>query len=491
MTDQSPPASEVDVPQPWKRNVTLFLTGQTVSLFGSMIVQYAVMWYVTIETKSGIAVALYAIAAFLPQGLVSIFGGVLADRVNRRILVMTADAVIAAATLVLALLMLNGITDLWIIVLAVAIRSVGAGVQTPAVSAMIPQLTPPDQLMRVNGIYGTISSAMALLAPAAAGVVFGVFGIVPVFFIDVVTAVIGIGILALVTVPTLVAVAEKTTSYREDLVEGIRFIWHHPIVRWLLVVFALIFVLVVAPSFVTPLMIARDFGDEVWKLTVLELAFSIGMLLGGVGVSTFLAKRRRMPLILIAVFGFAAFSVGLGLSPDLIVFYAFHVPVRPLRPAVLDTRHDAAARDGAARDARTRVQLRQHRHGTRDAGGHRGVRAARRCVQRPGAADRGRAADGRRDGDRGARAVRPGGYRGCAGEGSRGRRAREGERRGRRFRWLTAGPTGVTPTAPQPRPRLPLDHDQAPRSRNRPPRNPHGRPRRMRLHPGADGPPRH
>ncbi len=250
----------------WKRNVTLFLTGQTVSLFGSMIVQYAVMWYVTIETKSGLAIALYAVAAFLPQGIVSIFGGVLADRVNRRILVMTADAVIAAATLVLALLMLNGITDLWIIVLAVGIRSLGAGFQTPAVSAMIPQLTPPDQLMRVNGIFGTISSAMMLIAPAVAGVVFGVFGIVPVFFIDVVTAVIGIGFLALVSVPTLAAVAAKTTSYREDLVEGIRFIWHDRVVRWLLVIFAIIFVLVVAPSFVTPLMIARTFGGEVWQL---------------------------------------------------------------------------------------------------------------------------------------------------------------------------------------------------------------------------------
>ncbi len=117
--------------------------------------------------------------------------------------------IIAAATLVLALLMLNGITDLWIIVLAVAIRSLGAGVQTPAVSAMIPQLTPPDQLMRINGIFGTISSAMALLAPAAAGVVFGLFGIVPVFFLDVVTAVIGIGILFFVTVPTLVAVRRR------------------------------------------------------------------------------------------------------------------------------------------------------------------------------------------------------------------------------------------------------------------------------------------
>jgi DHA3 family macrolide efflux protein-like MFS transporter len=278
---------------------------------------------VTFETKSGIAVAFYAVAAFLPQGIVSIFGGVLADRVNRKVLVITADAVIAGATLVLALLMFNGVTDLWIVVLAVAIRSVGAGFQTPAVTAIIPQLAPTDQLMRVNGIFGTIQSAMALLAPAAAGVVFGIYGIVPVFFIDVVTAVIGIGILALVTVPTLAAVSEKTTTYREDLVEGIRYVWHHAIVRWLLVVFAIIFVLTVAPSFITPLMVARTFGAEVWMVTVLELAFSIGMVLGGVAVSTFLAKRSRVAMILVSTFGFGAFTVGLGLSPNLWFFYAF------------------------------------------------------------------------------------------------------------------------------------------------------------------------
>ena len=185
-----------------------------------MIVQYAVMWYVTFETRSGLAVALYAIAAFAPQGIVSIFGGVIADRVNRRVLVMVTDGLIAAAALVLAMLMLNGITDLWIILLAVAVRSVGAGVQSPAVQAMITQIAPADQLLRVNGIFQTVQSAMALLAPAVAGAIYGVFGIVPVFFIDVVTAVIGIVLLGFVTVPTLAAVAEKTTSYREDLVEG-------------------------------------------------------------------------------------------------------------------------------------------------------------------------------------------------------------------------------------------------------------------------------
>jgi DHA3 family macrolide efflux protein-like MFS transporter len=320
---QQASATGQPIPEHWKRNVGLFLSGQTISLFGSMIVQYAVMWYVTFETRSGFAVALYAIVAFLPQGIVSIFGGVLADRMNRRILVMLADAVIAVVTLGLAMLMLAGVTDLWVILLAVAARSLGAGVQTPAVTAMIPQIAPAEQLMRVNGIFGTIQSAMALLAPAAAGVVFGIWGIVPVFFIDVGTAAIGIGLLALVAVPTLAAVAEKTSSYRDDLVEGMHYIAHHPIVRWLLIVFAIIFLLSVAPSFITPLMVARTFGAEVWMVTVLELAFSIGMVLGGIIVSTVLAKRSRMGMIVVSTFAFGGITVALGLSANLWVFYAF------------------------------------------------------------------------------------------------------------------------------------------------------------------------
>jgi len=311
------------VPPRWKRNTGLFLTGQTVSLFGSMIVQYAVMWYVTLETGSGLAVALYAVAAFLPQGVVSIFGGALADRMNRRVLVMVSDGCIAITTLALALIMLTGVTDLWVILLAVGIRSIGAGVQTPTVQAIIPQIVPADQLMRVNGLFQTIQSGLALLAPAVAGAVYGLFGIVPVFFIDVVTAVIGIGMLALVTVPTLAAVEGRSTTIRADIVEGARYIWHHAFIRWLMVLFAIIFLLTVAPSFITPLMVVRSFGDEVWMVTVLEIAFSVGMLLGGVLASTLLAKVSRIGTIVAASFGFAVFTLALGFSTELWVFYAF------------------------------------------------------------------------------------------------------------------------------------------------------------------------
>ncbi|HIT75861.1 MAG TPA: MFS transporter [Candidatus Avipropionibacterium avicola] len=321
-----PLPSDADAPAPddprWKRNVGLFLTGQLVSLFGSMVVQYVVMWWVTLETKSGMAIALYAVAAFAPQGVVSIFGGVFADRMNRKRLVILADASIAAVTLVLAIVMTLGITEMWIILLAVAIRSFGAGVQTPTVQALIPQIVPSEQLMRVNGIFQSVNSAMALLAPAAAAAIFAGFGIIPVFYLDVVTAVIGIGFLLLVSVPTLARTGEAT-SYRQDLVEGMRYIWHHAVVRWLLVVFALLFLLTVAPSFITPLLVARTFGEQEWKLAVLEIAFSIGMMIGGALVATLLAKRSPMRLILVATYGFALCTVALGLSPNLWVFYGF------------------------------------------------------------------------------------------------------------------------------------------------------------------------
>jgi len=307
----------------WRRNVAIFLTSQTVSLFGSMLVQYAIMWYLTLETKSGLVLALGAAFGFLPQAIVSIFGGVWADRLNRKTLIIIADSCIAASTLVLALVMLAGMDDLWIIFLALAIRSTGAGIQMPAVSAMIPQIVPTDKLMRVNGINGSIQSGMALLAPAVAGVVYGMSSIIPIFFIDVVTAVIGILLLLLVPVPTLRKAAGEQTGYFDDLVDGVRYIAHHAFVRWLLVLFAVVFLLTVAPSYLTPLMIARSFGDEVWMLTVNELAFSIGMVLGGIVIAVWGGTKNRVAMIVMSSVLFGVLSIALGLSTNLWIFFAF------------------------------------------------------------------------------------------------------------------------------------------------------------------------
>jgi DHA3 family macrolide efflux protein-like MFS transporter len=325
-----------EAPRPhWRRHVVTFLAGQTVSLFGSMLVQYAVFWYVAITFQSGVMMMLTLVFGFLPQAVVSVFAGVWADRMSRKRLIIAADATIALSTLGLALVLVAGVTHPWVIFATLAIRSAGAGVQTPAVSALIPQITPAAHLMRVNGSLSSLQSALALLGPPVAAGLYAtaaaatggtVLALLPIFAIDIVTAAIGIALLA--TIPVgVVRAADVQAGYFDDLVEGVRYVATHPFVRWLLLVYAIVFLLTVAPADLTPVMLVRSFpSDEqgnVVNLALLEMAFSVGMVAGGIVVATLAARWNRIALIAGASLVFGVLSIALGLSPTLWVFLAF------------------------------------------------------------------------------------------------------------------------------------------------------------------------
>ncbi len=323
----------------WNRDVLFFLAGQTVSMFGSMLVQYAVFWYVTLEFRSGVIMMLTVLFGFVPQAVVSVFGGVWADRHNRKFLIMTADGTIAVTTIVLGVIMLSGDAPLWVIFATLAIRSAGAGVQGPAVNAMIPQITPAASLMRVNGVLQSIGSVTMLIAPAVAGALFAwaasampstLMGLLPIFAIDVVTAAIGIGLLAAVRVRAVERAddAGETPGYFTDMADGVRYVARHPLVRWLLVLYGILFMLTVAPSQLTPLLLVRSFpagseAGDVWNMSILEIAFSVGMALGGIAVAIWAAKRDRIRLIIAASVIFGLLSVALGLSPTVWIFFVF------------------------------------------------------------------------------------------------------------------------------------------------------------------------
>lgn len=316
------------------KKVVIFLTGQTITTFGSFLVQYAIMWHLTLSTKSGVVLALAAVFGFLPQAIVSVFAGVWADRVNRKLMIIVSDSVIALATLGLALLMLSGVKDLWLIFLVMAVRSVGAGVQMPAVSALLPQIVPADQLMRVNGINSSIQSALGLLAPVAAAAVYAYMSLEAILFIDVATAIIGLSLLALVPVPTLArAASADKPSYFTDLKDGITYIFGNPLVRWVMAIFGIVFFLIVAPSNLSPLMVVRNFGTEVWMLTVLEIAFGVGMLIGGILISVFAAKIDRLGAIVTTSILFGLLAIGMGFTTNLIVFYSLFFVIGVIVPA--------------------------------------------------------------------------------------------------------------------------------------------------------------
>jgi DHA3 family macrolide efflux protein-like MFS transporter len=317
-----PTSTESESMPGWKKKVAVFLVGQTITTFGSLLVQYALLWHLTLTTKSGVVLALAAVFGFLPQAVVSIFAGVWADRVNRKVMIILSDSTIALATLVLAFFMLSGVDDLWLIFLVMAVRSVGAGIQMPAISALIPQIVPTDKLMRVNGISSSVQSSLLIIGPVAAAGIYSTMSLAAILFVDVVTAVIGLSLLATIAVPTLSrAASDDKPSYFTDLREGLKYIFSHDLVRWVMVIYSIVFLLVVAPSNLSPLMLVRTFGDDVWLLTILELSFGIGMVAGGALMAIFGSKADRLGMMVGTSILFGVLAVVMGFTTNLILFY--------------------------------------------------------------------------------------------------------------------------------------------------------------------------
>ncbi|MDR0591664.1 MAG: MFS transporter, partial [Bifidobacteriaceae bacterium] len=185
----------------WRRPVALYLAGQTVSIFGSAVVGYAIIWYVAIDTASAWSFGLLSVAMVLPQGLVGLPAGVWADRYSRKWLVIGADAAIAVVTLGLAAAVYLGHRELWLLGAALLARSIGGGVQMPAEAAILPQLTPPQHLLRVNAVNSGIQAASFLVTPALAAVLLMAWDLAWILLVDVATAAVAIIILSRIKVP--------------------------------------------------------------------------------------------------------------------------------------------------------------------------------------------------------------------------------------------------------------------------------------------------
>lgn len=324
----------------WKRRTALFLAGQSITLFGSMIVQMAIIWYVTLETSSGGWVAAFTICSYLPQFLISFFAGVWADRYSRKMLIILADTVIAVATAMLFFAMpgISGDTVLLgaLLVLSI-IRSLGAGVQTPAVSAVIPQLVPEEHLMRCNGIHATMQSVVQFAAPAVAGAVLSVGTFRSALLIDILTALLGIGLLSCVLLPKQDASGEQMAVFSE-IKAGICYSFSDRMIGKTLTVYGLFILLSVPAGFMAALLVSRVYGDAYWYLTAVELVGFAGMVLGGVVMGIWGGFKSREKTFAVGLLVLSVMTMGMGMSPYFLLYlammFAYSVALTVIQTAV-------------------------------------------------------------------------------------------------------------------------------------------------------------
>lgn len=295
----------------WKSKTALFLSAQTISLLGSSIVQFSIVWYITLNTSSGEMLAISVLCAFLPQVLISLFAGVWADTYSRKLLSIASDAAIALVTLGLAISFMLGFKSIELLFVALIVRSFGTGIQMPAVSAIIPQLVPKEKLLRVNGINTSLTSLMMLASPAIGGFLYSQTSIENIFFVDVTTAIIGISIVAFIPIPKIASDSIPDNKF-QAILAGFRYLQENKLIRNLLIFLICVCFLISPAAFLTPLLVNRTFGEEPWRLAVNEMTFSAGAVLGGLLISFWSEYKNKMRITAVACAFFGIFMVALG-----------------------------------------------------------------------------------------------------------------------------------------------------------------------------------
>ncbi|MEE6708245.1 MFS transporter [Lacticaseibacillus paracasei] len=304
----------------WQAQTAAFLLSQNLFVFGSSTVFYAVLWDIALKTSSGAWMTYVSLATALPAILISLTAGVLADRYNRKMLIVLSAAVVTLLTLLVASIFAFMTQDLWLLLVIAVIRSFGNGLENPAANALLPQLVPAKHLTRVNGYNQILMAAMLVMSPLLAGYILSDLGIFWIFVVDALSAALAILFLSVVHVRTPSASHDRAAKRADGILAGLQYVKRTPILLAFMLFTGLAFILVAPSSQLSTLYVNRTFGSEVWHLTFNEWFWTIGAGLGGLYIARHKHFRDQLGLIAIAFAGSGLAFAEMGL-PQSFSFY--------------------------------------------------------------------------------------------------------------------------------------------------------------------------
>lgn len=301
----------------WATPFFTIWTGQAVSLLGSQLVQFALIWWLTKSTGSATVLATASLVGLLPQILLGPIAGTFIDRLSRRAIMIVADSIIALATVLLAYLFLSETVQIWHVYLLMFIRALAESFHWPAMQASTSLMVPKKHFSRIQGLNQTLNGGMNIISAPLGALLLEVFSIQGVLSIDVVTALIAIFPLFFIPIPQPQSItAQETkldkTSVWEDFRVGLRYMFSWPGLL-IVAVMAMVINLVLTPAFsLIPILVTKHFGGEALQLAWLESAAGIGIIAGGLILSVWGGFHRRIKTTLLGlmIIGVGCLTIG-------------------------------------------------------------------------------------------------------------------------------------------------------------------------------------
>ena len=307
----------------WKKKFIIIWSGQLFSILSSSIAQFAVVLWISLETGSAEVLALATIAALLPQIVLGPFAGVYVDRWNRKWTMILADSFVAFCSALIALLFYLDLVELWHIYILVMLRSVGSAFHSPAMKSSIPMLAPASELTRIASVNQTIQAICNICGPVLGAVLILHANMSVVMMLDVAGAIIACTALLFVTIPNPPKQKDVNSNVLQDMKEGFLIIRNNKGLSWVMVTEVLITFCVMPIVALLPLMTLKNFSGTPYQVSLIELLFGLGTLIGGVLLGVWNPRIRKVVMINVSYITLGvSFAISGLLPPSAFIFYA-------------------------------------------------------------------------------------------------------------------------------------------------------------------------
>ena len=304
----------------WAARFFTIWTGQAFSLFGSQLVQFALIWWLTQKSGSATVLAVASLVGMLPQILLGPFAGAIVDRSNRRLIMIIADSSIAFATLLLIFLFVTGKVQIWHVYAIMAVRSLGGAFHYPAMAASTPLMVPEAYLTRISGMNQTLQGLMALVAPPAGAFLLSVLPTQGVLFIDVATATLAVLPLLFINIPQPVKHPDAAQKEKQSLLKDLQdaFVYIRKWTGMVTILFMALFLnfLLTPLGSLMPLLVTKYFGKGAIEFGLIESASGFGIIVGGVLLSVWGGFKSKIVTSLTGIIGIGIGASLIGFAPS-------------------------------------------------------------------------------------------------------------------------------------------------------------------------------
>jgi MFS transporter, DHA3 family, macrolide efflux protein len=291
----------------WKRRFIPFWVSQMVSIFGSELVQFSLVWWLTRETGSATVLATASMFALIPKIVMMPFAGAIVDRVNRKMVIIIADGIIALATLGLGVLFFMDRVEVWFIYVIMLIRSLGSAFHFPAEQASVALMVPEAHLGRIAGINQAAQGIINIVAAPVGALILETMGAEGSLMIDVVTAAIAIGIVAFISIPKQDRLEEQGKTWFGTILRDMRDGFNY-LVNWkallAFTLMALVFKMALTPAFsLLPLFVFDHLNGTATQYSLVDVAAGVGFILGGLMLGVWGGFKKHLNTIAVGGFG--------------------------------------------------------------------------------------------------------------------------------------------------------------------------------------------